>query len=146
MFEGWYFKLQKDDNLIAFIPGRCRDNAFIQVVTCDKSYNFNYPLSEYRKREIINVGNNKFSMDGMKVNIGNLIKANIKYNNITPIKYDIMGPFKYLPMQCRHSVISMRHDLTGSVTVDGRTIDLTGGIGYIEADSGNSFPKSYLWL
>lgn len=146
MFEGWYFKVQKDDTVLAFIPGRCDDMAFIQVITKDRSYHFDYPLSEYRKGETINVGNNVFSKNGIKVHIGDTIQATIKHENITPIKYHIMGPFQHFPMQCRHDVISMSHRLSGSVTIDGQMIDLTDGVGYMEADSGRSFPKNYLWL
>jgi hypothetical protein len=57
-----------------------------------------------------------------------------------------MGPFKYFPMQCRHKISSLHHRLDGSLTINGEIIDFTGGIGYIEGDSGTSFPKSYTWL
>ena len=29
-FEGWYFKHQKGDDMVAFIPGRAESGAFIQ--------------------------------------------------------------------------------------------------------------------
>jgi hypothetical protein len=40
----------------------------------------------------------------------------------------------------------MRHGLSGSVVLNGETLDFTNGIGYIESDSGRSFPKWYTWV
>jgi len=49
-------------------------------------------------------------------------------------------------MECRHGVISMKHRLSGAVVLNGETFDFTGGIGYIESDSGRSFPTEYTWV
>lgn len=139
-FDGYYYKHQKGDNTIAFIPGISSDSKFIQVITNDKSYHV--PFKD-------NLGGNIFSKEGIKVNINYKdlsIKGNIKYSNLTPIKYDIMGFFKYFPMECSHGVISVHHTLDGSLTLNGKEIDFTNGVGYIEKDSGTSFPKSYLWV
>jgi tocopherol cyclase len=35
---------------------------------------------------------------------------------------------------------------TGRVLLNGRELNFTGGKGYIEGDSGRSFPKSYTWV
>ena len=57
-----------------------------------------------------------------------------------------MGPFRFVPfMECRHSVYSCMHGLSGSVTVSGKTYDMNGGTGYIEGDRGYSFPRIYAW-
>jgi hypothetical protein len=40
----------------------------------------------------------------------------------------------------------MAHTLRGCVTVEGEKYDFDGGVGYIEADFGVSFPREYLWL
>ena len=48
---------------------------------------------------------------------------------------DRMGPFKYFPMECRHRIISMRHTLEGRLKLNGKEIDFTNGLGYIEKDS-----------
>ena len=63
-----------------------------------------------------------------------------------PIKYDIMGPFKFLPMECKHEIISMNHLLEGGLRLNGEYLDFTGGTGYIEGDEGKSFPESYTWI
>jgi len=57
-----------------------------------------------------------------------------------------MGPFKFFPMECRHAIISMRHALSGVLTLNGDELDFTGGVGYIESDSGRSFPSGYAWV
>ena len=54
--------------------------------------------------------------------------------------------YKRQPMECRHGIISMRHTLFGEVVLNGKTIDFSGGLGYIEMDAGRSFPKSYIWV
>ena len=57
-----------------------------------------------------------------------------------------MGPFKYIPfMQCRHSVYSMRHQVSGNLTINNQHINFQSGIGYMEGDCGTSFPSRYIW-
>lgn len=148
-FNGLYFKHQKDGHTAAVIAGISDDHAFIQVITSRDSYYFKYPLPNYKPGDVIIIGGSGFSKDGIRVNIeqdGVSILGEIKYKNLTPLRYDIMGPFKYLPMQCRHKILSLHHRLSGGLTICGETIDFDNGIGYIEGDSGTSFPKSYTWI
>ncbi len=49
-------------------------------------------------------------------------------------------------MECRAGVISSSHQLKGRVSLNGKNIDFTSGKGYIEKDSGRSFPSSYAWI
>ena len=149
-FDGMYYKHQKDEHTVAIIAGLSSGNhAFIQIITNNKSYYFEYPLTVCKFGETIEIADNTFSSDGVKINInenGVLICGEIEYTELTPIKYDIMGPFKYLPMECRHKILSLHHRLDGGLAFNGQFIDFTGGIGYIEGDSGKSFPKSYAWI
>ncbi len=157
-FEGWYFKHQSTVNAIAFIPGVNFDEqgekkAFIQVITRDASFQINYPYSAFRvcrQRPAVRIGNNVFSDKGVKIDIRDSkinCTGTIKYGPLTPLKSDIMGPFRFVPfMECNHGVISMKHSLTGSLTLNGEEIDLNGGHGYIEKDWGTSFPTRYLWV
>jgi len=148
-FEGWYYKHQAAGASLAVIPGRAEDHAFVLVNTDDKSYNIRYPLSEYHKGDVLRVGGNTFSRAGVTLNINRpelMLTGEIKYTDITPIRYDIMGPFRLFPMECRHGVVSMRHTLRGSVALGGEVRDYTGGRGYIESDSGRSFPDGYTWV
>ena len=134
--------------MLALIPGRAEEGAFIQVVTNERAYNIPYPLNEYKRLEFARVGGSRFERRGVDLNISTdelTITGSLRYRNMKPISYDIMGPFKYLPMECRHSVISMDHDIEGELILNGEPIDFSGGRGYIEGDRGHSFPDKYIW-
>lgn len=143
-FEGWYFKHQHNDETIAFIPGRAKSGSFIQVIGNNKSLHFDMP-SLRQEQGVIYAGDCMFSEHGAVIKLPN-ISGSILYGPFTPLRSSIMGPFRHLPMECRHEVISMGHDLHGALKVYGQEIDFEGGRGYIESDSGSSFPRSYLWL
>lgn len=143
-FEGWYFKHQINDDVIAFIPGKAKSGAFVQVLSKNFSMQYDFPELMVSDHEI-HVGNCVFAKHGCRIELPD-IRGEIKYGSLTPLAYDIMGPFCYLPMQCRHGVISMTHSLGGSIQIGGEEYSFDGGIGYIEKDSGVSFPRSYLWL
>ena len=149
-YEGWYLKHQNNGRTLCFIPGRSEDHAFIQIITDEKAFNFKYPLSDYRKKEDeIIIGNNIFSVNGVSFLLDNdeiSIRGTLNYRNLTRLKYDIMGPFSVFPMETKHTVISMNHDLYGSVKLNGETLSFNGGKGYIEGDRGSSFPKNYSWV
>lgn len=151
-FEGWYFKHQKGDMMVCFIVGRSSDKAFIQIITNEYSKVVYYHTQEYNFNEKlmqIRVGNSVFSLKGciLNMNAKDLsIHGKIKYNNITPICSDIMGPFRFLPkMECRHGVYSLDHNLTGSLNINSVECDFSSGRGYIEGDAGTSFPDGYFW-
>lgn len=148
-FEGWYYKHQLKDKSLAVIPGRADGSAFVQVVTNNRSYNIPYPLSVFEKGDILRVGGNTFSPSGITLDINHpelKLSGKIKYGGLTPIRRDIMGPFRFFPMECRHGIISMKHELWGAVTLEEEVFDFTDGIGYIESDSGRSFPSRYIWM
>jgi len=148
-FEGWYYKHQANGKTLALIPGKATDGAFIHVVTDDEAYFITYPIDEYDKGDAVNVGGNIFSESGVYLDINRpelKLEGAIKYDNLLPIKGDIMGPFRFFPMECRHGIKSMKHDLSGSVKLNGETYNFDGGKGYIESDSGTSFPETYTWI
>jgi len=153
-FEGWYFKHQANGKSLAVIPGRAADEAFIWVITHEKSFHIKYPLSEYRadynKKSMtqVKVGNNVFSTSGVVLDISRddiSLSGTIDYSYLVPIDGNIMGPFQYVPMECTHGIISMNHALSGSAVLNGETLDFNNGKGYIESDSGRSFPSAYTW-
>lgn len=119
------------------IVGRSASEKFIQVITEDASWQF--PFSEgncfSEKGILLNLHSEEFSLVGQ-----------IRYRNLSPIRYDIMGPFCLFPMECSHGIVSMSHELEGKVVLNGKEIDFTGGKGYIEKDSGTSFPSAYTWI
>lgn len=136
-FEGYYYKHQKEGRTLCMIAGQTGTEKFIQVITED--FAVKVPCTK----------GNIFSKSGVLLNIQTSkisLKGAIRYRGLSPIKYDIMGPFRFFPMECRHGIISMRHSLVGSVMLNGEKIDFTGGIGYMEKDSGKSFPSNYAWI
>lgn len=143
-FLGWYFKHQKDDDIIAFIPGRAKSGAFIQMITPTGSRRFEVPFL-FVQNGVIHAGDCRFSRKGAFIELPGVC-GELFYSDLTPLESDIMGPFRYFKMECRHSVLSMHHWVSGSLLIDGTLHSYDDGIGYIEADSGTSFPLSYLWL
>ncbi len=132
-FEGRYYKHQKDGNTICLITGRSDSGEFIQVISNERTWQYD------------SLEGCKADCSGIRIDLPE-IRGEVRYGPLTPLRSDIMGPFRFLPMQCSHSVVSMSHSLSGGFTVEGRQLDLTGGGGYIEGDRGRSFPSQYLWI
>lgn len=157
-FEGWYFKHNGRTDNISFIIGRSIEasgagTAFIQVITENASYNINYPLGSFRKfkgRFVIKVGDSYFTEKGIYLNIkskGLSMNGKIRYSKFTPLKYSFMGPLKNtLNIVSKHEVFSMKHVLSGKLLLNSKILDFDKGTGYIEGDSGRSFPQKYTWV
>jgi len=147
-FEGYYFKLQKEDRTLAIIPGCSKEGAFIQIVTKERSYNIPYSHDEYFRDGIIQIGKSCFWKKGMVLDIEHeeiTLKGKLQFKNLLIPKKDIMGPFRHFPMECRHVIVSMRHDIEGRLMMNGEMIDFSFGVGYTEGDRGRSFPDAYSW-
>lgn len=156
-FEGWYFRNQNDTEVISLIPAfhideKGKKSASIQVITNTVSDYIMYPIEDFavsRKKLGIRIGNNIFTKDGIIVNFNTKkieVKGALKFSKFTPLKYDIMGPLKYMPfMQCRHSVFSLSHKVTGKLRINGGVMYFNQGLGYVEGDRGIEFPRSYFW-
>lgn len=153
-FKGWYFKCAAGDKTIAFIPAYHYSNnsktASLQIITDDRALNIPFDALEYREKPLyIKTGNCIFSNEGILLDFQNdslKLEGKLKFDGCCPIRYDIMGPFKFVPfMQCRHSVYSMRHKINGQITVNGQRFEFVNGTGYIEGDRGYSFPSRYIW-
>ena len=144
VFVGCYFKHQKGKDSIAFIPGKAESGSFVQMISANGSRQFDVPKLSVDDG-VIRAGSCLFSKRGCEIYLPG-VSGRITYGKLRPLRSDIMGPFRFLRMECRHSVLSMMHTLSGSVTVDHEQYHFNGGTGYIEKDSGTSFPSSYLWL
>lgn len=153
-FKGWYFKCSDNDKTISFIPAyhrhKNKETASLQIITDNEAHNIPLNSMEYSEKPLlVNLKNCIFSEKGITLNIqhNNLtVKGNLEFCNLSPIKYDIMGPFRFIPfMQCRHHVYSMNHRVNGQINLNGKPFIFENGIGYIEGDSGRSFPKQYIW-
>lgn len=152
-FEGWYFKHASPDLKIAFIPSIAivdgEKKAYVQVISNLFSECFEFQYEEFSAAERnldIRIGNNHFSDRGIKINLEDKIKADLKYSDLLVPK-DIMGPFRFFPMmECRHSIFSMKHLVYGNIFIDDREHVFYRDLGYIEGDSGTSFPEKYVWV
>ncbi|MDE5589982.1 MAG: hypothetical protein K2J60_12750, partial [Acetatifactor sp.] len=121
-FYGWYFKCQSDTQTLAVIPavhtaGNKR-TCSIQVISDNDAWTVMFPADSFRRagRNIF-IGENRFGEKGIRLAIHTsklTIKGKLDFGQLFPLKYDIMGPFALVPfMECRHSVWSMQHTVTG---------------------------------
>ena len=133
--------------------------SFIQVIhgAEGKTWWLDYPAAEFsfsRRTFDIGVGGSRFSLGGSRIAArreGITIEGEVRYSG--PVEYPvsvfspgIMGPYRFVPfMECYHGVVSADHLLEGGIFLNGRTIDFTGGRGYIEKDWGTSFPEAWIW-
>lgn len=146
-FKGIYFKCEDSEKTVAVIPAVHKSGgkttSSLQIITDDAAHKINFDSAA----ELYN--SCRFSMGGIKLNIKEgqtNARGTLRFGAKTPLAYDIMGPFKYVPMmQCRHTVYSMYHEVNGTLTVNGKDYTFNSGSGYTEGDSGYSFPREYLW-
>ena len=168
-FEGWYIKLVDADTLQrwAVIPGvfiglksgesEPKTQSFVQVLDgqTGRSWFHEFPLSEFSadtKSFSVRVGDNHFDSHGVTLNLPQL-KGTIEYSTpidpwpVTLSSPGIMGWYGMVPfMECFHGVVSLGHNLSGSLEVEGVTKDFSDGRGYIEKDWGKAFPAGYVWM
>ena len=153
-FKGWYFKCSTEDRTIAFIPSYHysdgKKSASLQIITDDKVFNIPFEKLEYSEKPLyVKIGDCIFSDKGITLEFQGddlSLKGTLNFKDLTPIRYDIMGPFKFVPfMQCRHRVYSMSHTINGEIVLNNHFFKFEKGIGYIEGDRGRSFPKKYIW-
>ena len=162
-FEGWYFKMVSKDESLAFslIPGISMDvngksHSFIQMIdgTEGKTFYESFPSDQFETgddRFFVKIGDNYFDNQELRIQLPQ-ISGNVRILNPVPWPGElgapgVMGWYSFVPMmQCYHGVVSMNHDLEGTVEYNGRTYDLNGGLGYIEKDWGSSFPRCWIWM
>ena len=167
-FEGWYNKIvdASADHIYAIIPTIALNkkeqtsHAFIQYldgVNAIAEY-FKYPLEDFEnlsnKKYEIRIRKNYFSLDRIHIDInqqGYRIKGDLEY--IDPILWPkkfmqpgVMGWFSYIPfMETYHGMVSMNHEIRGSLSINRGTVNFNNGKGYIEKDWGKSFPSAWIW-
>lgn len=174
-FYGWYFRCQDKSGTVAVIPSvhlsSKKRYCSIQVLTQNESLYQEFPISCFqinKKRGIMQIGENLFTQKGIRLNFEGIaleanqsnhttkcatsdnkrvvVRGNLHFGKFAEPKYNIMGLFAYIPgMQCKHAVYSMRHTVNGYLTLNGKNITFKNGIGYMEGDSGTSFPDKYIW-
>lgn len=167
-FEGWYFKLidASETHRYAVIPGIFlskdpdRHHAFVQILdgsTGEATYH-RYPADEFRAstdRFEVEIGPNRFSEREVVLDIADdtrVVRGTVRLGSsvpwpISPTRLGIMGPYGWAPfMECSHGLVSFDHTVDGTMAIDGRDVDFTGGRGYTEKDWGKAFPAGYVWM
>lgn len=167
-FEGWYYKLIDSGrkNVLAVIPGVAHghgemgNHAFIQIINSISSsvHYFKFNLSEFhfsKDKFEVSIENNYFSRDKILLHLRDnlsVIEGNFSFYNIVPFPKTffnpgIMGPYSFAPfMECYHGIVSIHHEIKGSISIDKNEIVFDGGYGYIEKDWGCSFPEAWVWI
>ena len=129
-FEGWYFKQQNGRDTVALIPAFHRDesgkpSASLQILTDTESdsdsFCLDFPPEAFcadRRKLLVRTGNCIFSERGCRLDGKDSdfeIHGDLEYSPFFRPKYDIMGPFRFVPfMECRHSVFSLVHRVNGT--------------------------------
>lgn len=162
-FEGWYFKMISPDGekAIAIIPGISMDNqenrhAFVQVFdgTEKEAFYHTFEEKDFRPSEkdfALELGSSFFSPSRICLDLPE-VKGELHFHNLCPWPKmlgapGIMGWYGFVPfMECYHGVVSLHHNLSGTLEFRGKHLDMNGGIGYLEKDWGTSFPRSWIWM
>ncbi|MEZ4590144.1 MAG: tocopherol cyclase family protein [Chloroflexota bacterium] len=164
-FEGWYFKLidATTQHKYAIIPGVFLSDdphAFIQVLngTTKEAFYHRYPLEQFwaaEDRFEVHIGASRFTPQALSLLIDRpdqKMEADLQFGGGQPWPVSvgspgIMGWYAWVPtMECYHGVLSFDHTIYGTMRVNGRRLDFSGGRGYIEKDWGQSFPSAWIWL
>ena len=161
-FEGWYFKIvvPAQNLAYAFIPGISyaadgSGHSFLQVldgVAATSAYH-RYATEDFRPardRFALDLGPHHFTTDRLRIDLPNL-KLDLEFDNVKPwpkrfLAPGVMGWYGFVPrMQCYHGLVSLHHELRGTITVGGKTFNAAGGVGYTEKDWGSGFPEAWVW-
>ena len=171
-FEGWYVKLVSEDlsQRWAVIPGIFKgvetadsaerlsnDEAFIQVLdgSTGRSWFHSFPTEQFQAASDkfeVSIAGNYFSEEKVVLDLPQL-KGTINFTSefrpwpVTLRSPGIMGWYGLVPfMECFHGIVSFGHQLSGSMTVEGKNKSFENGKGYIETDWGRGFPSGYVWM
>jgi len=167
-FEGWYYKIISADQKQrwAVIPGIFhhpdpeRAHSFIQVLdgmTSTVVYH-RFPFQAFRASHSkfnIQIDSNYFHSQGFSLNLSGEdqhIQGDLEFGELHPwpvslFSPGVMGPFRFAPfMQTYHGILSLDHDIKGSLKINDSWVDFSGGRGYIEKDWGITFPRAYIWM
>ncbi len=167
-FEGWYFKLVSLDGAqrLSIIPGiyigkdHQDDHAFIQIIdgVSGKSDFYPFPYDQFSfvpGKMDVRVGKNHFTRDGINLDLdlrdmrlsGQVVFQSPHTWPVSILSPGVMGWFAWVPgMGCYHGIVSMDHALSGSLTLNGKQFNFSGGRGYMEKDWGRAMPSAWIWM
>jgi tocopherol cyclase len=162
-FEGWYYKIvsENQEHKLAIIPGIAMDKkgnkqAFIQVLdgkNLEASYH-KFLADDFKptpRKHNLSVKKNRFTENSIEIDLPDL-KGKLKFKQRNPwsssiLSPNIMGPFSFVPfMECYHGILSMDHEIEGTLEYKNKKISFDNGRGYTEKDWGHSFPEGYVWM
>lgn len=162
-FEGWYIKLCSTKGLsYSLIFGICRGedpHSFIQLVDAQKN-TLNYfrfaPNDFHSSRNVLRVkiDQNNFSYHRLNLSLKNndtQVLGSLNFTKITRwsdncLMPGSMGLFNHCKsMECYTQVCILDGLLNGSLWIDGKKVDFSGGTVYMEKNWGKSFPQAWLW-
>ncbi|MHA2357576.1 MAG: tocopherol cyclase family protein, partial [Candidatus Heimdallarchaeaceae archaeon] len=137
-----------------------KSHSFIQffdgINVSTQYFEFDLADFQYSKKQFdISIGKNSFNSEGFELDIkqnNHRIKGKITLDSLVPWPVKLFSPgamgwYRFVPfMECYHGVLGFNHSLNGKIEINGKTIDFSGGRGYIEKDYGSSFPRYYVWM
>jgi hypothetical protein len=135
------------------------DSSFIQVIegASARTWWFEFPagaLRASRRRLEVEIGGSRFGEEGISLDLEGpegRFRGELRFGPLTRLPFSllrpgVMGPYSFIPfMECNHGLVSLDHELSGWLEVEGRRIDFAGGRGYAEKDWGSSMPSAWIW-
>lgn len=108
-FCGWYFKCQSPQQTLAVIPSIHRTpegtRCWLQLITRKGAWHVPLPAESFRWSDHpldVTAGGNHFSSTGLSLAVEQpdcQAHGSLSFGPLTPLRYDIMGPFRYVPGQ-----------------------------------------------
>lgn len=136
-FFGKYYKISNGiDHSLAVITYIANKREGLMLLTNDKSYDLSLDEIVVNDKEIIfNVNKEDLKIKGTIYRISDIVP-----------KKDIMGIFRYFPIECKHNLYSYLSLINGELLINDKKINYIDGRMYIEGDEGKSFPSKYIWI
>lgn len=156
-FEGWYYRFYQEGFSFAFIMSLHKTKEGVQGCIQYIDTNHNEVQQMYEADEVFvsmhpfqcTMKDSTITSDHILIVLHHIrISLSVQSSIKLPKSWympTIMGPFSYMNMECTHAIISLHHQMHGSMKLHDQSFPLEG-IGYTEKDRGCSFPSSYIWF
>ena len=158
-FEGWFQKiyLKELQVSIIIIYGYATRNTedttgFIQLILPGNNpLLLLYPkrlISWDTKKHIIQIGNNYFSPEKIKIQTNEMqLDLQLVNNQVIKTFRNSMGYHYFIPnLPCYHSIMNRSHLVSGEIYYQDNSYSLNSDWGYWEKNWGTSFPENYCWI
>lgn len=137
-FYGKYYKIVSPTGYsLAFITYTIHGIKGIQLLDKEQSY-------QIKDLDSIKVYDSYIAFNIKQVDIN--ITGNIYILNEKKPNKDIMGPFRCLPIECKHNIYTVNGNVNGELIINSKVINFDKAKLYVEGDEGTSFPSKYLWM